>query len=561
MNDVSTKRQTYLKGIALVLCCALLCGCSSCTKQSGVRFRDRLAAVDRDLKNKKDSVNKELSRLLKYANSPEDVLSIVKRQRSIGASFDSIQTLDEALRLFPDSAELAALLTITLMDEQRYEEARDAGVLLEYTPYMSIAAEASMRADKQNGSTQTSASLWEAAFTKTGLQSFLKNTALMYAMQGDMLKALEQRAHIPQKQSPAAPYFWSCLAFDLGFFQPVFDDLDYTLANADTARETNAPAKKYARSHLLLAADAAYGLGDIERARAFWQHYIDRFENVPPYIMYNMAVTADTQKDHVAGLVACLTKNPGYYPAAAEYIRMAITARDADSQDDAVTRTLHTKKIYSLEMEKQLFAAPHFLLTAEEVLNQARRANPEEPRFLLEFFRYNEQLETNSSRSFADIWQILEAYPDNAYVREYARWYFAANEDFNAAQQVGDIADAAQKAFYDGVFSSLSGQTAAALEFFTEAQKYPYTRLPAFINAAQIYAKLGKTDKAIESYLSAAQLTKNPVTHSHFEYEAARLLAENRNTSLAILHLHSAVDYNPENYPAKILLDRLTKTK
>ena len=109
----------------------------------------------------------------------------------------------------------------------------------------------------------------------------------------------------------------------MGNFQPVLDDLVYSLAYADMAGlpENNPKVFEYARRHLLLAADASAGLGDMEQARGFWHIYVDRYADSSSEVFYNLAMTAPTQDEKAEILIECISQNPGYYPAVAQYVR------------------------------------------------------------------------------------------------------------------------------------------------------------------------------------------------------------------------------------------------
>ncbi len=549
-------QQKFLLTIFFILIAFLFANCSACSKDKKDLFSEKLKEIDTQSSINPEDAKNSLNALLAYASTPQEFLSIAKRQYYLKDLFSTVKTLDTGLAQFSDNAELSAFLTVALMESGRYEDARMSGAQLDFTRYTAIAAEAAMRADVHNSVKKTKPELWEAAYDATGIQTFLKNTAIMHATSGDLLKAYKLRGKIAPECAPKHPYFWTCVAFDLGFFDRVFDDLPHSLDKALHEKRQNPKAESYAQKHLLLAADAAYGSGDVERARAFWQDYIDRFDDIPPYIMYNMAKTASTTKEQVEQLLQCLDVHPDYYPVAAEYIRLMMADRKKAPQD-ALDTQLAGQKAFSLSMEEKLYATPDFVLSPEEVLQQAKDATARDPRFKLELFRYNEEIETDVVRNAAAMWRLLEKHPNDAYVREYARWFFAHNYDFDSALAVGDIADTDQQVFYAGVKASLNGQTERALAHFFEAQKYPYTRLAALVNSARIYSQLDDNPAAVESYLAASKTAYNPVERSYFEYEAARILAEHSAIDDAILHLHSAIDLNPDNYLAQQLLARL----
>lgn len=88
------------------------------------------------------------------------------------------------------------------------------------------------------------------------------------AAKGRLREASNLRYNIPNDVAPEHPFFWSCIVYDLGVFDSIFGDLYFSLVYADKDGGEGKTAEN-ARLHLMLAADAAYGQGDTERARAF----------------------------------------------------------------------------------------------------------------------------------------------------------------------------------------------------------------------------------------------------------------------------------------------------
>jgi len=553
-----TKTKFFLILVGIISLCIIAAACSKTDKNE--LFQQKLNAIDITIQESdtQKALN-NLRALRKKAQSPVQYLSIAKRELRLHSPVQALQSIQAGLKKHPDDPMLNAALTHTLMQEGRLEDAAAAAESLLGTHYAGIGTEALIQADKMKNTYRTPVSFWHEGFRLTGEHIFLENAAVILAHQGDIAQAAALRSQITKAEALRSPYFWSCLAYDMGNFQPVLDDLVYSLAYADMAGipEHNPKVFEYARRHLLLAADASAGLGDMEQARSFWQMYIDRYADSSSEVFYNLAMTAPTQEERAEVLIGCISQNPGYYPAIAQYVRACSAINAANNQDNPLTEYLQSKDFFSLEMEKNLFVSSAFTLSAEDVLEGAMATDQEDIRFLLEEFRYHYAQPKNYAQGNGEMWKILEAHPHNPLVKAYARWYFASSGDFNACFGIDKTDNHYEDEFYDGIRHAVQGYSTTSLKNFTEAETENRYRVPATVDQAYIYDARNEPDMAIKYFSRAAELFSDKRIQSKMLYEAARIYAERNGIAEAIALLNRALKLDPENHRAHTLKQKL----
>ena len=552
------KTKTNLFLIGSIFLCVVVASCSKTDKNA--LFQQKLDLIDSSIQE--GSAQKaldNLSALRKKAQVPIQYLSIAKRELQLHSPVQALQSIQAGLKKYPNDSMLEAVLTHTLLQEGRAEDAAAAAETLQGTPYAGIGAEALIQADKIKQTYRTSVPFWQEGFKLTGEHIFLENAAVVLAHKGEIAQAAALRSRIAKEEAIRSPYFWSCLAYDLGNFQPVLDDLVYSLAYTDMAGlpEHNPKAFEHARRHLLLAADASAGLSDMELARGFWQMYIDRYADSSSEVFYNLAMTAPTDEEKAEVLIDCISQNPGYYPAVAQYVRACSAINAAHNQKNPLDEYLQNKDFFSLEMEKRLFVSSAFTLSAEQVLESATAADSDDIRFPLEEFRYRYVQPKNYEQGNREMWKILEAHPHNPLVKAYARWYFASSGDFNACFGIDKAYNHYEDVFYDGIRRAVQGYSTAALKNFTEVETESRYIIPATVNQAYIYDARNDPDMAIKYFSYAAELLPDKRTQSKMLYEAARIYAERNGIAEAIVLLNQALKLDSENHRANVLKRKL----
>lgn len=535
----------------------LFFSCSGKTNEQA--FLDGLSNVDVQIaEGRQTKALKSLKRLQKKAVNSTNYVSIVKRQLKLNSIPDALISLQTGIKNFPDSPELSALLTSILIDSGKPAEALPYCENLKNTPYASLGAEASILSDIAFNSFNSDFSLLKAAYDKTENQVFLKNAAIVLAAKGRLREASHLRYNIPNDVAPEHPFFWSCIVYDLGVFDSIFGDLYFSLVYADKDGGEGKTAEN-ARLHLMLAADAAFGQGDTERARAFWQAAADRSPESSPIVFYDLALTAPDEKERVDLLIECIDLYPGFYPVIARYAREDIALRELNSQDE-LAAYLESKGFYSMKMEETYFTSPKMTYKPEDLLARAMKTPDFDQRFILEEFRYNQIMDktyASKARGKADMWKILEKYGKESIIREYAKWYFAKSGDFNACLSVSEIGKRYEDSFYAGINSALSGDFENAVSSFAASAQVPAYAYASTVNSAYMYYMSGKTEDAVNAYSLAASMTKDKKRQSMLHYEIASIFYERKAYDRAISVLGYALELNPKNYQAASLLKKV----
>lgn len=535
----------------------LFFSCSGKTNEQA--FLDGLSNVDVQIaEGRQTKALKSLKRLQKKAVNSTNYVSIVKRQLKLNSIPDALISLQTGIKNFPDSPELSALLTSILIDSEKPAEALPYCENLKNTPYASLGAEASILSDIALNSFNSDFSLLKAAYDKTENQVFLKNAAIVLAAKGRLREASHLRYNIPNDVAPEHPFFWSCIVYDLGVFDSIFGDLYFSLVYADKDGGEGKTAEN-ARLHLMLAADAAFGQGDTERARAFWQAAADRSPESSPIVFYDLALTAPDEKERVDLLIECIDLYPGFYPVIARYAREDIALRELNSQDE-LAAYLESKGFYSMKMEETYFTSPKMTYKPEDLLARAMKTPNFDQRFILEEFRYNQIMDktyASKARGKADMWKILEKYGNESIIREYAKWYFAKSGDFNACLSVSEIGKRYEDSFYAGINSALSGDFENAVSSFVASAQVPAYAYASTVNSAYMYYMSGKTEEAVNAYSLAASMTQDKKRQSMLHYEIASIFYERKAYDRAISVLGYALELNPKNYQAASLLKKL----
>ena len=548
------QRQKILLILFIVF---LFFSCSGKTNEQA--FLDGLSNVDVQIaEGRQTKALKSLKRLQKKAVNSTNYISIVKRQLKLNSIPDALISLQTGIKNFPDSPELSALLTSILIDSGKPAEALPYCEKLKDTPYASLGAEASILSDIAFNSFNSDFSLLKAAYDKTENQVFLKNAAIVLAAKGRLRDASHLRYNIPNDVAPEHPFFWSCIVYDLGVFDSIFGDLYFSLVYADKDGGEGKTAEN-ARLHLMLAADAAFGQGDTERARAFWQAAADRSPESSPIVFYDLALTAPDEKERVDLLIECIDLYPGFYPVIARYAREDIALRELNSQDE-LAAYLESKGFYSMKMEETYFTSPKMTYKPEDLLARAMKTPDFDQRFILEEFRYNQIMDktyASKARGKADMWKILEKYGKESIIREYAKWYFAKSGDFNACLSVSEIGKRYEDSFYAGINSALSGDFENAVSSFAASAQVPAYAYASTVNSAYMYYMSGKTEDAVNAYSLAASMTQDKKRQSILHYEIASIFYERKAYDRAISVLGYALELNPKNYQAASLLKKL----
>ena len=532
----------------------------SCKKHAGsVKFFSQIKVIDSYILQ--DERDRALSSLIALSSTVQDarqVLAVAKRMLQINATPEIIKFLQTVIPEVTDSPEVAGLLISTLIDAGHVENVDEYAVYVKNSAYASLVAESSAFRSDGEACLRVDPRCWEEAYRLTGMQCFLKVASLIFCKEGKLSQAEFLRESISKDVDIEDPFFWACVSYDLGHFDFVFKSVESSVLNAENQgvfEIKNVDVDKASR-HLLLAADAAYGTGDIDIARSYWLICAD-MPRPFPVALYNLALTSENEEEKAKFFVECITKYPSYYPAVSSYIRQYLTLKENEISDD-VTKYLAERGFYSMKMEDVYLSLPNMVYSPETLLKVALGQKDSDPRIAVEYFRYKHYQGMDFRSGIADMWKLLEDYPDSADIKTYAKWYFSHCRDFNACFSVGDVGDEALDAFYLGLEKAIKSSTDDdIIESFEKAATVKEYKVFSTANIAYIYYKQGMKDKAIETLALAASMTDEGKVKSRLHYQLAKILSEVKSYERAISVLGYAIEVDPTNYPAQVLLEKL----
>lgn len=527
-------------------------------------FEKELEKFD-SLKNEKtvEAGLKHLKKLRSKAQSPEEFLSIAKRERAYNANQAAYETVLRGIKK-TDDTRLIAFLTYLAIEEKNYKVALPYIYKLYHTEYESLARELLFNDANSDLRQKTDEKFLLAAFDETGNEAFLVDAALCFIANGQLKTALalrNKRNAAPSKY----PYFWAELAFDTGDFSVILEELQTTLALYDLHGAYDTALAERTKAHILLAADGSYGLGKRELARSYWTLYADIFSDANPLVFYDLALSSDDVSERARALLDCVQNFPEFYPAAARYVRDYISYRRAQSEreqsaslaESESERLLQKKGLYSADMEAKALEGQYFILDPETLLRE-RAAQYSDPRYELELLRYKIVQEAQAEKYTGELWKILEKYPESAGVREFAKWYFSRLLQFDTAFGIAKTEKESVDSFYEGLQASLAGETAKALRSYEAAFSEYGFECASRVNYACTESLLGKSDIAINTYTDALKYTDDKTIQSKIHYRIAEILAELRQYDRAKDVLRYALQLDPSNYLAENLLQKLS---
>lgn len=554
MSRRGRRRSLIFRSVASCALCIIIL--ASCSRRDPLAFAAALSRVDGYIASGESrKALASLSRVRDSASSASQWLSVAKRERSLGANDAAAETLKKALHRIPASPELAAVLTDTLVAAGRLDEAKRYAPSLAKTPYASVGAYAEISRASTTEPFAIDPRLWEAAYEASRASLFLRDAAVTYAMNGNLASACALLGYegTPSPQAlgsdlpPDERLFRATVLYDAGFYEGVFGYL-----SLDTGGEAGTEG-------LALMADAAWKRGNEASAREIWHESTVRYPWVTPLPYYNLAATATDPDEERALLTSITGVFPTYYPAVVRFVR-GVPARIEPSkpeENDPAAAELERRGFMSLEMEAAMLSRPVSEEEARAVIATAIESSASSPdiRFQIEDLRLSWRLNPDAVRSASAMWRLMERYPADAILLAYARWHFLSLGDSATAFALN--ASAGADPFYEGLEAALCGDLSRAEERFGVVANNDRDAWRALANIGRIREKNGDYATAIERYSVAAGLSNDARMASALHFEAARLLAESHSEDRARSILGYALELDPSNYRAAILLRAL----
>jgi len=335
-----------MKAFTAALCCLVICvlcfvpSCSS-GSSSGI-FAEKLEVIDAFIGAEDyGGAWRLLKKNKKYVRSPRDYLSLIRRALLLDKNDFAEKYMRKGLSAFSDNQELLAVYAHFLLSLKRYEEAAKYAPKLEGGRYGSLYAELRFRTagSEKNSSDFLSPSYIQAYIDSaltTGNGAYIRNAAVIYALQGDMQAAF--RLHPKTMSVYDYPEFWARISFDSGNFVQCAEDVGFAKPSPELSS---------------LASDALLHAGDERGAVLAWIDSTERFPSSNPASWYNAsraALKSGSMGYAYLFLSSLVRRFPDYVPGLAAYGRFSVYT-PPQTKEHIFSNVLREKGIKTLSME------------------------------------------------------------------------------------------------------------------------------------------------------------------------------------------------------------------
>ncbi len=519
-----------------------LCSSIGCSRPSDDDvFSLKLAKIDALIgAGEEKAALKNLATLEKKAVGARQWLSIAKREFRLESYGTAERTLRTALALQPANAEITATLVDALILQEKFSDARRYTASLSGTPYETLAAYAEFAASLHADFSAIEPRYWLIAAHALGDARYSHDAAVVSALRGDFASACATVISFPEDR-----LFSATLFYDAGFPDKALSQFSGLGINLLSLEETQ------------LVADVSWDVKDIAGAREAWTRIVAAGQDASATALYDLAVT-ETDPILARGyLESALSAFPSFYPAVVRYAR-SVSLGPAIGVFDGIEAELDRSGIRTVEMERKVRVKPIETADAARAVGAAIDASSGavDMRLRIERIRVASQASDDRSRWVAAVWRLLEDFPDDAVLRDWARWFFMASGEFSSAEGLCESPCGADDAFYAGLKLAGQGELAEAESAFEKMSGNSLNSCAALGNIGRLKEKAGDIPGAIESFSAAAGFAPDDRTASRMHYEAARILADAHDVARAKSILGYALQLDPSNY----LADRLLKT-
>lgn len=574
----------------------------SCSRTSTITsIDDKLAQVDALISVREyDDAWSLLKKIAKDVHSPYDRLGVVRRALLLDRAEYAKKLLKDAVETFPDNEELLAVYVHVLMAEELYDEALEQAPKLEGGKYGSLYAELRFRLDSQVIENEDGEGLerenakpinyyssdyvqayLDIAHT-TGDGGYLRNAALIHALEGDMRSAF---AYHPQVMSTYnSPWFWSKISYDSFNFAQAVEDLSFF----DHSSES-----------IALLADAYLHLGNDEDAKRVWLTSIEHYPNENPEAWYNVvqsAVVEENMEQANTLLFDLVQQFPDYIPGLVAYARFSLFD-SIQSPDTIFAPLLEDRGMQTLQMERNAatlrIEPSDALYHIEQSLERLQaKNNPDAIRLILEKTKilWDSSIPPVSNRQrIVDMWALLEENVQEPFgydplLIQYALWFFCSQgmiaeadglfrahyasrylnsaEKENAAEAVvfekPPFAGMEYWEYEFGGYIALRqrryADAEAWLSFFLHEGEIAYaTPIGAAMNLIALYNGSGRRPEALEMYRAALFLTSDKRLQADIYYRIALIQQEMNELRSARLSLDQCLALDFGHNQARLL--------
>ena len=574
-------KKIFLIFIAAVFILPLFNSCSSHSKSVSLTAILEQVDIYISLNNSSEAYSL-LKQAEKSASTYFERLGVYKRYIILGDKKKAVSVLSEALKEFPDNNQIRAVYVQFLLDEGKTKDAVKAAKKLDGTEYSSLYAESSLKMlleEKDPDAFKDSSliNVYIEAWKGSGDSVWLRNGALLYLRDGKFLEAAEL---YPENVSGKTDVlFWQKVLYDAG---------DYVKSAA--AGECEAVFDDYPslEEHLMLLSDCYHVLNYEENESLCRRELIDRAEalNVLPdefnenlaKCYMNDALYCASKGDaagEFAGINYLLSVNSCYVPALALYAQEAFDSKPYT--EDRLMQELRDSGLKTLKMEendlKPRASVDIAIYRIENALSQSDSA-------ALKVLHHSVLNKKNTSdgkeQRSSKVWEFLEQnelgknlYPPE--IVDYAVGMLIHENSADTAQLIFDrnieavygkdfiIADNIEKMrrnelVYAAWFACRDGNADTAEKIYDFLNSRYGKQVTSLVNLSVIYAGTFREEKAVEALSEASSIASDSFTKSEILYRMGRLSDSLGDTKNAVRSLQYALQLNPGNNKARLLL-------
>ncbi len=536
------------------------------------------------------SAEKLLSKTAKKITNPIETLGIIKRLYTLQKDDFAKTYIKESLESFPDNLELLALYSNILINEKKYDEAKLYAQKLEKTQYGSIYSELrfitdAIEVEEYNKNRKKDekgiyldfystyyVQAYADIYNSTENEDYLKNIALIYALQGDMKTAFEY--HPKSLSAYDDSSFWALISYDSYNFEQAIHDLQ---------QET------LTKTELELFADSYTQCTNIDTAYKVWEQAKEVFTTQSPISYHNAALYnyyhGNIKKTNEIVLEMANTL-PYYTDGLSLYCELAKLEAAPAIDNSPFSNQLKEKGLSSLEMTKAATIPVLDIQAATKLLNNAipkvtEQNETELAKLLVEKTMNSWQVAENTptaKQKIADVWLLLESNQKeggvyNPVLVQFATWFFLTQQMYNEAEEL--FSNHCSVVYANNAEVEMKPweyETAAYLalvqERYIDAQEWLLALMPhnsinsttpfgAALNLAQLQYTLGSRNTAINLYEQMLQFELDKKNRSEVYYRAANILYEIGENKKAIYSLENALSENPAHSGSQVLLKRI----
>lgn len=511
------------------------------------RFGQELSKVDRAIEaGDSDSALKKISSLRKKAITASQWLSLAKRERSLSAWADSVETLSIARFKMPANDVILAVLIDSLSHDGKREEAIQLSDALKNTGYAIQGAVLRLESPESERDPQW----WKIAGDFTQDSAFTRNAAVWYAVSGNLPAACAAAAESFSGSDERDRLLLGLLYYDSGFPEQAIQLI--------TEGKSTEPPVSYSRSELELLSDASSEAGKGDSAKRSWLDFIAAYPEASPVAWYNLAVIADSDAQANEYLNELLDRFPSYFPAVSRFVLHYLNAVP-EPEKDSLTRDLQARGFYSLSMKEDERKARPARRAVTERIHAAITSTAAAPdiRFFIEEARVAEHDTPDASITASRLWNLLERYSSNDLLIRYAMWFFLRTGQSETAFSLNRERTGTTDPFYDALEAASKGELDTAEVYFNRCAASKEDSWAALANIGTIRERAGDLAGAVEYFDRATSFAPTAASASDLQLDAALVLSRAKETRRAQLVLMRALELDPQNERASAALRRL----